>query len=76
MLSTAYQAEIVSWVAFWVFYGQGFAATGAVAQFGVAYMMVVRIEPLVDLAVLAAAKSGRDLSRSGLVSPRLYRQAA
>lgn len=61
-LSTTYQAGIVAWVAFWVFYGQGFGAASSVATFGAAYMLVVVIEPLVDLAVLAAAKSlkGRD----------------
>ena len=74
-LSTTYQAGIVAWVGFWAFYGQGFAAAAPVATFGIAYMMVLLIEPLVDLAVLAAAKSARDLSRSGLVTPRLFNAA-
>ncbi|SDE71164.1 energy-coupling factor ABC transporter permease [Limimaricola pyoseonensis] len=74
-LSTAYQGGVVAWVAFWAFYGQGVAATAAVASFGAAYMMVVLIEPLVDLAVLAGAKSVRDLDRSGLVARRMFHTA-
>jgi hypothetical protein len=34
--------------------------------------LVVLIEPLVDLAALAAAKAWRGLDRSGLVAPRLH----
>lgn len=76
-LSLAYQGGIVAWVAFWAFYGQGFGAANmaAVSSFGAAYMMVVLIEPLVDLAVLAAAKSMRGLSGSALVQRRLYHAA-
>ena len=47
----------------------------SVFTFGAAYMMVILIEPLADLAVLAAAKSLRGLERSGLVTPRLYAAA-
>ncbi|WP_374633215.1 energy-coupling factor ABC transporter permease [Paracoccus sp. (in: a-proteobacteria)] len=71
-LSTAYQGGVVAWVAFWAIYGQGLAGIGSVAAFGLAYMMVVLIEPLVDLAVLAGAKSLRGLRDSGLVTPRLF----
>lgn len=71
-LSTAYQGGVVVWVAFWAIWGQGFAGIGGVATFGAAYMLVVLIEPLVDLAVLAGAKSVRSLRDSGLVSPRLF----
>ena len=71
-LSTAYQGGIVAWVAFWAFYGQGVAAFSSVATFGAAYMTVVLIEPLVDLALLAAAKRIRGLEGSGLVTPRLF----
>lgn len=76
-LSTAYQAGIVSWVAFWAFYGQGVSATtlASVGTFGAAYMLVILAEPLVDLAVLAGAKSLRGLKDSGLVTPRLYAAA-
>ena len=58
-LSLTYQGGIVAWVAFWAFYGQGFGAenTAAVATFGIAYLSVVLIEPVLDLAVLAGAKS-------------------
>lgn len=76
-LSTAYQAGVVAWVGFWAFYGQGFGAANiaAVASFGAAYMMVVLIEPLADLAVLAAAKSLRDLTGTRLFDQRLHRAA-
>jgi hypothetical protein len=74
-LSTTYQAGIVAWVAFWAFYGQGFGAASSVFAFGGAYMMVVLIEPLVDLAVLAGAKSLRSFAASGLFTPRLTRTA-
>lgn len=57
-LSTAYQSGVVAWVCFWVVYGQGFSThtLAALGAFGLAYLAVVAIEPLVDLAVLAAAK--------------------
>ncbi|RVV97805.1 cobalt transporter [Mesobaculum littorinae] len=71
-LSTTYQGGVVAWVAFWALYGEGTAALSGVATFGAAYMLVVAIEPLADLAVLAGAKAMRGLSRSGLVTPRLF----
>lgn len=76
-LSTAYQGGVVAWVGFWAFYGQGFGAETltSVATFGAAYMMVVLIEPLADLAILAAAKTLTGFSKSGLVSQRLYAKA-
>ena len=76
-LSTAYQAGIISWVAFWAFYGQGFTAanTGSIVLFAGAYALVIVVEPLIDLAVLAAAKSFHALNDSGLVETRLYQAA-
>ncbi len=76
-LSVAYQGGIVAWVAFWAFYGQGVGAEtfASVATFGVAYMTVVLIEPIADLAVLWLAKSLRGLEKSGLVTRRLYNAA-
>ncbi len=73
-LSAAYQGGIVVWVAFWAFYGHGFAAENLaqVASFGVAYLAVILLEPLVDLAVLAAAKALGGLRGSAWVQPRLY----
>jgi ABC-type Co2+ transport system permease subunit len=73
-LSATYQGGVVLWVAFWALYGQGFGADNlnAVVTFGGAYMLVVLLEPLVDLAVLAGAKLVRGLGRTGLVTPRLY----
>lgn len=76
-LSTAYQGGVVAWVAFWAIYGAGFTAANlsSVASFGAAYMSVVLIEPLADLAILAAAKSLHALRGSPLVTQRLYRAA-
>ncbi|OYZ93306.1 MAG: cobalt transporter [Xanthobacter sp. 17-67-6] len=73
-LSTTYQAGIVGWVAFWALYGQGFAVDNiaAISTFGGAYMLVVIIEPLADLAVLGAAKALSRLRGSLLLERRLY----
>lgn len=76
-LSTAFQAGVVAWVAFWAFYGQGFGASNvaSVMSFGAAYMMVVLIEPLADLAVLAGAKTLRDSGLARAFTPRLFAAA-
>lgn len=78
-LSTAYQAGIVSWVAFWVLYGKGFGAEtlAEIGTFGLAYMSVIVIEPLADLAVLGIAKAAAGLKGSDvLVQARVYQPAA
>lgn len=76
-LSVTYQGGVVLWVAFWAVWGQGFGAANlqAVAAFGGAYMLVVVLEPLVDLGVLAGAKAWRGLRDSGLVAQRLFSPA-
>lgn len=76
-LSMAYQGGIVAWVAFWVLYGQGFGAAtlASIGTFGLAYMSVVLIEPVIDLAVLAGAKAGRRLTTGPLFNVRLHQQA-
>jgi hypothetical protein len=73
-LSTAFQGGIVAWVAFWAFYGQGFGAenVASVTSFGGAYMLVVLGEPLMDLAVLAAAKTLAPFAKSPLFYNRLH----
>ncbi|WP_425642865.1 energy-coupling factor ABC transporter permease [Marinomonas gallaica] len=73
-LSLTYQGGIVAWVAFWAFYGQGFGAENlnSVATFGMAYLSVVLLEPILDLAILAGAKTCRSLQGSRLVEERLY----
>lgn len=77
-LSTTYQAGIVGWVAFWAVYGEGLnlATLTQVCTFGLAYMSVIIVEPLIDLAVLAVAKNWAKLSGSNLVQRRLYHQVA
>jgi len=76
-LSVVYQGGIVAWVAFWALYGQGFGAENValVTSFSAAYMAVVLVEPLIDLAVLAGAKSISSLKDSSFVEQRLYNQA-
>ena len=71
-LSFAYQGGVVAWVAFWAIYGQGFGVISEVASFGVAYLAVILIEPLVDLGLLAAAKALRHRTPPALVTPRLH----
>jgi Cobalt uptake substrate-specific transmembrane region len=73
-MSAVYQGGVVGLVGFWAFWGQGVTADSlaAVGAFGAAYMLVVILEPLVDLAVLAGAKAARGLRGSRLVSERLY----
>ena len=72
-LSATYQSGIVAWVAFWAFYGQGFGADNisAVTGFGLAYLSVILIEPIVDLAVLAIAKMRRDMASNTIFTTRL-----
>ncbi|AJQ92177.1 energy-coupling factor ABC transporter permease [Gynuella sunshinyii] len=73
-LSFAYQGGIVSWVAFWAFYGHGFSTDNlaSVFSFGVSYMSVIIAEPLIDLGVLAIAKRIHGLRNSRWVEQRLY----
>lgn len=76
-LSTAYQGGVVALVAFWAIYGQGAGAANLaeVGSFGMAYMTVVLVEPLIDLAVLAAAKSLHRFKVGQIFHARLYRAA-
>lgn len=76
-LSTTYQAGIVTWVGFWALYGEGFSASTvqSIAAFGAAYLAVIIIEPLADLAVLAAAKGLHHLKDSPLLERRLLNPA-
>lgn len=79
-MSLVFQGGIVAWVAFWTIFGRGFGAETLqdVGSFGLAYMTVVLLEPLIDLALLAGAKALRGLPGVGatmLVTPRLHRAA-
>jgi ABC-type Co2+ transport system permease subunit len=58
-MSVIWEGSIVSWVAFWALYGQGFGAENLqnIASFGGAYMLVVILEPLIDMAVLSLVKA-------------------
>ncbi|MGR0278389.1 energy-coupling factor ABC transporter permease [Marinomonas dokdonensis] len=74
-LSLTYQGGIIAWVAFWAFYGQGFGVENltSVATFGLAYLSVVLIEPVLDLAILAGAKHLDRMKNSSLFETRLFR---
>ncbi|HHI81654.1 MAG TPA: cobalt transporter, partial [Rhizobiales bacterium] len=76
-LSITYQGGIVTWVAFWALYGQGFGAENlaSIATFGAAYMTVIIVEPLADLGILALAKTLYGLKDSIFVTKRLYTPA-
>ena len=76
-LAAAYQGGIVAWVAFWAFYGHGFSSENlaSVGSFGLAYMSVVLLEPLIDLGVLAAAKALSRYSQGPLFNVRLHQPA-
>ena len=71
-LSVCYQGGVVAWVAFWAIYGMGSEALAPVGTFAIAYMAVIILEPLADLAVLAGAKALRGKTPSALVTPRIY----
>ncbi len=77
-LSTTYQAGIVGWVAFWVLVGQGLTAASLMSllSFGASYLLVIAVEPVVDLSVLALAKmlARRDVGR--IFERRLLSSAA
>lgn len=77
-LSTSYQGGIVMWVGFWAFYGHGFGAENLsqIAAFGAAYMLVVIIEPVADLAVLAIARNLSGIAGNPMFNGRLHRPAA
>lgn len=76
-LSATYQAGIVSWVTFWALYGQGLSVETltSIATFGVAYMSVILLEPLADLAVLAGAKALERFRHGAWLEPRLFSPA-
>ena len=76
-LSATYQAGIVSWVTFWALYGQGFSVetVTSVATFGAAYLSVIVLEPLADLAVLAAALAAQRYRNGAWLEPRLFNPA-
>ena len=76
-LSFAYQGGVVAWVAFWALYGHGFGAENLarIGAFGASYLLVIALEPLVDLAVLGIAKAARSLGSTGFVAQRVYIRA-
>lgn len=77
-MSAVYQGGIVAWVAFWAIYGQGFGAENlsAVVSFGAAYLLVIILEPLVDLAALAGAKGLCAMTDRGVFTHRLHNAAS
>ena len=76
-LSHVYQDGIVSWVAFWAFFSQGFGTENIaqVLSFGTAYLTVIVLEPLINLGLLAGVKAFPALNSSSLLSRRLFQPA-
>lgn len=76
-LSATYQGGIVAWVAFWALYGQGFAAgnLAAIGSFGAAYLVVIVLEPILDMGVLAIAKTMDRFRHSPVFYNRLHSPA-
>jgi ABC-type Co2+ transport system permease subunit len=77
-LSTAYQGGVVAWVGFWALYGNGFGVENLtqIASFSAAYSTVIIAEPLLDLAILAAAKGMYQIIKdSSAFNPRLSHAA-
>lgn len=77
-LSAVYQGGIVAWISFWALYGHGLSEdnTAAVAQFAIAYVAVLALEPVIDLVVLAIAKSLRAAIPDLVVERRLLAATA
>ena len=77
-LSTAFQAGVVGWVAFWTIYGQGLSAEtlASIGAFGAAYMLVIVLEPLADLGVLAVAKAMKGRGGTPFLTARVHHAAA
>lgn len=77
-LSTAYQGGFVAWVAFRAIWGQGMTpeTLTAVSTFAAASMLVLALEPLVDLALPARAKAKAKARRgpktAGHVNARVF----
>lgn len=73
-LSLTYQGGIVAWVAIWALYGRGLGADNLheIGIFAASYLLVVIVEPLVDLAVLSAAKAARRTSLPAWFDRRVY----
>lgn len=73
-LSAMYQGGVIAWVAFWALYGQGFTVStlSVVSTFAVSYLVVIIVEPFVDLGLLAIAKKFRSTSFVGLLNQRLF----
>ena len=76
-LSLVYQDGIVSWVAFWAFFSQGFGTENIaqVLSFGNAYLTVIVLEPLINLSLLAGVKAFPALNSLSLLSGRLFQPA-
>lgn len=77
-LSTSFQGGIVAWVGFWALYGHGFGAENLsqIGAFGAAYMLVIIVEPVADLAVLAIAKNFSGIAGNPMFNSRLHAPAA
>jgi len=76
-LSAVFQGGIISWVGFWALYGQGLAEQNIsqVLAFAGAYAAVIILEPIIDIAILAIAKTVYIAKGNLLIENRLYHPA-
>ena len=72
-LSTTDHAGIVSWVAFWALYGEGFTSQTVtdIVTFGAAYMLVIIVEPLADLPLPRGDRHTHRTVAATPVNPRI-----
>jgi hypothetical protein len=76
-LSMVFQGGIISWVGFWALYGQGLGEQNIsqVLAFAGAYSSVIILEPIIDIAILAIAKTAYVAKGNVLLENRLYHSA-
>jgi ABC-type Co2+ transport system permease subunit len=75
-LSLTYQGGVVAWVAFWALLGLGSEAVVSIATFAAGYLVVLLIEPALDLALLALAKSAhRTIGATPILASHLFARA-
>jgi len=77
-LSLLFQGSIVAWVSFWVILGQGASVSTLqnIGTFGSAYVSVIAIEVVLNIALLAALRGSKSNVLQKALNPRLFAQAS
>lgn len=78
VLSAAYQGGVILIVALWAIYGKGSGSENlqAIATFGMSYLLVIVVEPVVTLAALAVAKKLDRHAKNPILYRRLHHPVA